>query len=150
VKNSDIRHNALHFLSAPSLRALRILNRLLVGNVDQVKCISSSARPQSTTRVDNGLRNDARQVYQIWQKRQACSVNYWVIQLSHKEDNENVIVQPNVYPAREASPLCKQSGLTEVAEALIGSRGLAEPQISVNLAELLALWLVRRGLAGPA
>ena len=44
----------------------------------------------------------------------------------------------------------RESGLTEVAEALIGSRGLAEPQISVNLAELLALWLVRRGLAGPA
>ena len=36
-----------------------------------------------------------------------CWVNYWVIQLSHKEGNESVIVQPNVYPVRDASPLCK-------------------------------------------
>lgn len=57
--------------------------------------------------VDHGLRNDARQTDQIWQKRQACADNYWVTQMSHREGNESVIIHPNVYPPREASPLCK-------------------------------------------
>jgi hypothetical protein len=57
----------------------------LVGDADQVKFIELKVQdPHSTTRVDNGLRNDAMQTYQIWQKRRACSANYWVIQLSQK------------------------------------------------------------------
>jgi hypothetical protein len=44
----------------------------------------------------------------------------------------------------------RESGLTEVAEALIGSRGPAEVQISVDFAKLLAAWFVRKDFAGAA
>jgi hypothetical protein len=45
----------------------------------------------------------------------------------------------------------RESGLTEVEEALIGSRGQAERRLRVGIAGVhAAVWLVRKGFAGLA
>jgi hypothetical protein len=69
----------------------------LVGNVDQVKCI----------RVDNGLRNDARNRDQIWQKDKRAQLITGSHNCHKKNGNERVIIHQYVYSPREASPLCK-------------------------------------------
>ena len=48
---------------------------------------------------------------QIWQKRQTCRANHWIIQLSQKITGS---VQPNVYPPQE--PTLRESWSTETAE----------------------------------
>jgi len=55
--------------------------RLLAGHLQGL-----DVQTHGTVGAEDGLYDTTQaKSYQIWQKRQACSTNYWIIQLSHKE-----------------------------------------------------------------